>query len=171
MSRDPIHYRGGDNLSAYVMGNPVKYVDPQGLLELEVDFALKYPKAAKRIMSLGERMTWMKYTSMKEYGQTTKERIDSALTPGSGPTVCSESMRWSATDRVYGKFRKEDSEKLFLNSEMLREYESGSWSDLLIDATTEHELVHYFNYKAPTEQSGEEGLLYETSVYGGPVSK
>ena len=31
MSRDPIHYRGGDNLSAYVMGNPVKYVDPSGL--------------------------------------------------------------------------------------------------------------------------------------------
>ncbi len=30
-SRDPIHYRGGDNLYSYVMGNPVKYVDPSGL--------------------------------------------------------------------------------------------------------------------------------------------
>ena len=30
MSRDPIHFRGGDNLSVYVMGNPVKYVDPRG---------------------------------------------------------------------------------------------------------------------------------------------
>ena len=36
MSRDPIHYRGGDNLSAYVMGNPVKYVDPSGLDKVRI---------------------------------------------------------------------------------------------------------------------------------------
>ena len=31
MSRDPIYYEGGDNLYAYVMGNPVRYLDPSGL--------------------------------------------------------------------------------------------------------------------------------------------
>ena len=31
MSRDPIEYAGGDNMFAYVAGNPVKYVDPSGL--------------------------------------------------------------------------------------------------------------------------------------------
>ena len=31
MSRDPIEYGGGDNMFAYVAGNPVKYVDPSGL--------------------------------------------------------------------------------------------------------------------------------------------
>ncbi len=32
LSRDPIHYKPGDNLGGYVMGNPVKYADPSGLL-------------------------------------------------------------------------------------------------------------------------------------------
>ncbi|MBL7661753.1 RHS repeat protein [bacterium] len=35
MSRDPIEYSGGDNMFAYVAGNPVKYVDPSGLATYE----------------------------------------------------------------------------------------------------------------------------------------
>ncbi len=50
MSRDPIHYRGGDNLSEYVMGNPVKYVDPSGLDLLNT--------AANVSAGFGDYLTW-----------------------------------------------------------------------------------------------------------------
>ncbi len=43
MSRDPIHYRGGDNLGAYVMGNPVRYFDDGGFgPEKVVTFSRKF---------------------------------------------------------------------------------------------------------------------------------
>jgi RHS repeat-associated protein len=35
LSRDPIKYRGGDNQLAYVKGNPMGYVDPDGLAPLD----------------------------------------------------------------------------------------------------------------------------------------
>ncbi len=150
----------------------MKYVDPQGLLELEVDFALKYPKAAKRIMSLGERMTWIKYTSMREYGRTTESRIKAALAPGHGPTVCADSLPWSNDYKVYGEFRKErDPTKIFLNTEMLKIYETGQRSGRGLDDTVEHELVHLFNFESPGDYPGEEGNLYDKSVYDGPVWK
>ena len=166
MSRDPIHYRGGDNLSAYVMGNPVKYVDPSGLLELEVDFALKYPNSAKRIMSLDRRVSSKKIQAWGKFGQASRKQIFEVLTPHRGPTVCSQNLPG------FGKFQPGiGSKDIFIDISLLNGIESGKYSRRLLDATVEHELTHYFDDLDGKDYPGEEGELYETSVYGNVVEK
>ncbi len=48
LSRDPINYRGGENLFEYVLGNPINWADPEGTNRLRV--VIELVSGAKKVM-------------------------------------------------------------------------------------------------------------------------
>ncbi len=58
------------------------------------------------------------------------------------------------------------SNEIRISEKLLSDYEAGNASTKLLDATFEHELVHFFDDQDGADFPGEEGELYEQSVYG-----
>ena len=113
--------------------------------------------------------------AIKTYTSQTTAQIQQHLQWGQGPTIRIEQL-----GTAYGKFKKStDPDSLYLDIDLVNQLESTTPNSnlanafaFLIGVTVLHEYVHYgdYNYNGDFWQyPQEEGLLFETDVYGQSV--
>lgn len=157
---DPIGVGGGLSLYSYVGGNPTIFVDDLGLLRFAPEVRQKFPKTVSHINSLITRMTERKYEGFAEYGKADKKTVKRALNPCYGPTVNPEMKN------RYGSYER-GTTTININLGFFVDFEAGKDVGLALDATIEHELVHYFEHFLNYDSTPfEEGNAYEMFVYG-----
>jgi RHS repeat-associated protein len=162
VSEDRIRQYDGSNLFRYVGNSPVRFFDPTGLYRLPADFAKNYPSAVARIGSLASRLNQKKYSAFLKYGQADAALVQDAMRDGNEPNIVVEDLL-----NAFGEYRGAmDKTTIYLDKAFLEDYEFCRLSDKLLDATVEHESVHYFDDKDGVDYPGEEGNFYEIDVYG-----
>ncbi|MCW0403316.1 hypothetical protein NB689_000609 [Xanthomonas sacchari] len=164
---DPIGLEGGISAYSYVGADPASYLDPLGLLRFHPGVKQKYPNTVSYINGLKERMTPRKYEGFARFGRIGKDHLDHLLDPCDGPVITPKFLRHES-----GTYKRGTGD-ILIHSSYFDRYEAGDRSDELlrtIDATVEHELVHFSEYFWNRNRStAEEGWQYENFVYGTPI--
>ncbi len=164
---DPIGLDGGISAYSYVGADPASYLDPLGLLRFHPGVKQKYPNTVSYINGLKERMTPRKYEGFARFGRIGKDHLDHLLDPCDGPVITPKFLRHES-----GTYKRGTGD-ILIHSSYFDRYEAGDRSDELlrtIDATVEHELVHFSEYFWNRNRStAEEGWQYENFVYGTPI--
>ena len=161
VQRDPIGYYDSMNLYQFVLNSPINWWDPYGLFVFDAQTEKKYPKTVQHINSM--KPSNKAVSAFKKFGQATQKDIDKAFTPCDGPDVNVTSLTGA-----YGEFSPGiNSNTLKIDTKLFENFEKGApGSQLLLEATLQHELTHFFDDQDGADYPGEEGELFEINIYG-----
>jgi len=98
VSRDPIGYAGGDNLYAYVMGNPVKYVDLDGLNPTDVIDPIFFVNSAWEYYTINKARKAADKARKARKGSKGRPRDGGGLDSCDQPPAREKSRRFRSTD-------------------------------------------------------------------------
>jgi len=158
---------------SYVLNNPIKFIDPNGLFEFPKDQAEKYPKFAEYLKNGVSTIYKDKniMNALVKYTGYSKKEIKEMLKWGNGPTINVEKLGRSEL----GKFTK-GTTTLRISEDIVNSLESSSSNSnvnskahsFFAAVTILHEFAHFGvdqNYLYP-ERSTEVGFSFELEAFG-----
>jgi RHS repeat-associated protein len=161
-AKDPALFRGTDpNLYAYVMSDPVNWVDPLGVFRFDFDFFLKYPETTWYLMHYWNQLNARKleaYKKMFPKAKDLKTQLHTACYAGLGPRIHGEPFA-SGTG---------PSGEIGLLEDVAEGFEQGQpgYKEML-NKFVEHELADWLsgrNPLAPRYWGEHPGFVYEDLV-------
>lgn len=150
-----------------VQNNPLRLVDPNGLLAVDARLATLYPKAAAFISNMTARKP-TEYNAYRRIGgiHALKLNVDRTFTPGAGPVFKIEKFTPDITGKgilaQYHSPQNTGIDPLVLNT-----FESGVFGGKMwLEAVVKHEVAEYFDSLDGTQDFDEPGDTFEKEVYG-----
>ena len=96
------------------------------------------------------------------YGQASRATFFSSLLSYKNP-----SLKEASLFGAFGEFTPNSgSTEIRIDKGLLERFERGTASNILLDATVLHELIHYLDDQNGKDYLGEEGELWEKASYG-----
>lgn len=119
-------------------------------------------------------------TALQTHGSLSPAAAKTALTWGHDPLIVVKDLNihtCGTAGSAYGCFRPGSPRQIEIRTDLVTDFEAGKFSTgknknsagkivYVVGATLLHELCHWGNQKAGVNEATEQGLAFETTVYG-----